>query len=160
MNDWFGNNYWKAEDLGYLDNIATKTIYKDEWWVETKHPFSVKQVVDKESSGLYGYMVQQIGQGGAVSFQGMMKYLSIMDGWSSNSNKYFNGDKEPDYGAPTYKHKETAQMHSNLMMIEFYRKRQSNCKDGSIRFNEYAQLIDMLKADVLEYQDKFPERLV
>ena len=105
------DSFWHSTDLNYFNELD-HVVYKNLWYVEKNYPFEVKQMIDDEQT-YDEFMRRALGDQITQAINGTHKMLL------SQLVTTFYNDFENVKLNDGYKHKETAEMYSNLMLKDF-----------------------------------------
>ena len=147
------DSFWHSTDLNYF-NVSNGLVYKNLWYVEKNYPFEVKQMIDNEQT--YDEFIRRaLGDQVTQAINGTHKRLlsQLVTAFYDVENVKLND---------TYKHKETAEMYSNLMMKAFLTLELEKAQTEKL-FEKAKQLqeeIQILNDKIVFYQNQYPERLI
>ena len=104
------DSFWHSTDLNYFNELD-HVVYKKLWYVEKNYPFEVKQMIDDEQT-YDEFMRQALGDQITQAINGTHKMLlsQLVTAFYDVENVKLN---------EAYKHKETAEMYSNLLLKDF-----------------------------------------
>ena len=105
------DSFWHSTDLNYFNELD-HVVYKKLWYVEKNYPFEVKQMIDDEQT-YDAFMRRALGDQITQAINGTHKMLL------SQLVTAFYNDFENVKLNDGYKHKETAEMYSNLLLKDF-----------------------------------------
>lgn len=147
------DSFWHPTDLNYF-NVSNGLVYKNLWYVEKNYPFEVKQMIDNEQT-YDDFMRRALGDPITQTINGTHKKLlsQLVTAFYDVENVKVND---------TYKHKETAEMYSNLMMKDFLTLELEKAQTEKM-FEKTKQLqeeIQILNDKIVFYQIQYPERLI
>lgn len=147
------DSFWHSTNLNYFNDL-NRLIYKKLWYVEKNYPFEVKQMIDNEQT-YDDFMRRALGDQITQTINGThQKLLSqLVTAFYDVENVKVND---------TYKHKETAEMYSNLMMKDFLTLELEKAQTEKM-FEKTKQLqeeIQILNDKIVFYQNQYPERLI
>ena len=147
------DSFWHPTDLNYF-NVSNGLVYKNLWYVEKNYPFEVKQMIDDEQT-YDEFMRRALGDQVTQAINGTHKRLlsQLVTAFYDVENVKVND---------TYKHKETAEMYSNLMMKDFLTLELEKAQTEKM-FEKTKQLqeeIQILNDKIVFYQNQYPERLI
>ena len=145
------DSFWHSTDLNYFNELD-HVVYKKLWYVEKNYPFEVKQMIDDEQT-YDGFMRRALGDQVTQAINGTHKMLL-----SQLVTAFYDVENVND----TYKHKETAEMYSNLMMKDFLTLELEKSQTEKL-FEKAKQLqeeIQILNDKIVFYQNQYPERLI
>lgn len=147
------DSFWHSTDLNYFNELD-HVVYKKLWYVEKNYPFEVKQMIDDEQT-YDGFMRRALGDQVTQAINGTRKMLlsQLVTAFYDVENVKLND---------TYKHKETAEMYSNLMMKAFLTLELEKAQTEKL-FEKTKQLqeeIQILNDKIVFYQNQYPERLI
>ena len=145
--------FWHSTDLNYF-NVSNGLVYKNLWYVEKNYPFEVKQMIDDEQT-YDGFMRRALGDQVTQAINGTHKRLL-----SQLVTAFY--DLENIKLSDGYKHKETAEMYSNLMLKDFLNAKLEEAQTEKL-FEKAKQLqeeIQILNDKIVFYQNQYPERLI
>lgn len=147
------DSFWHSTNLNYFNDL-NRLIYKKLWYVEKNYPFEVKQMIDNEQT-YDDFMRRALGDQITQTINGThTKLLSqLVTAFYDVENVKVND---------TYKHKETAEMYSNLMMKDFLTLELEKAQTEKM-FEKTKQLqeeIQILNDKIVFYQKQYPERLI
>lgn len=147
------DSFWHSTDLNYFNELD-HVVYKKLWYVEKNYPFEVKQMIDDEQT-YDGFMRRALGDQVTQAINGTRKMLlsQLVTAFYDVENVKLND---------TYKHKETAEMYSNLMMKAFLTLELEKAQTEKL-FEKAKQLqeeIQILNDKIVFYQNQYPERLI
>lgn len=147
------DSFWHSTDLNYFNELD-HVVYKELWYVEKNYPFEVKQMIDDEQT-YDGFMRRALGDQVTQAINGTRKMLlsQLVTAFYDVENVKLND---------TYKHKETAEMYSNLMMKAFLTLELEKAQTEKL-FEKAKQLqeeIQILNDKIVFYQNQYPERLI
>lgn len=147
------DSFWHSTDLNYFNELD-HVVYKKLWYVEKNYPFEVKQMIDDEQT-YDGFMRRALGDQVTQAINGTRKMLlsQLVTAFYDDENVKLND---------TYKHKETAEMYSNLMMKAFLTLELEKAQTEKL-FEKTKQLqeeIQILNDKIVFYQNQYPERLI
>ena len=147
------DSFWHSTDLNYFNELD-HVVYKKLWYVEKNYPFEVKQMIDDEQT-YDGFMRRALGDQITQAINGTHKMLlsQLVTAFYDVENVKVND---------TYKHKETAEMYSNLMMKDFLTLELEKAQTEKM-FEKTKQLqeeIQILNDKIVFYQNQYPERLI
>ena len=147
------DSFWHSTDLNYFSDL-NRLVYKELWYVEKNYPFEVKQMIDDEQT-YDGFMRRALGDQVTQAINGTHKMLL-----SQLVTAFY--DLENIKLSDGYKHKETAEMYSNLMMKAFLNAKLEEAQTEKL-FEKAKQLqeeIQILNDKIVFYQNQYPERLI
>ncbi len=147
------DSFWHSTNLNYFNDL-NRLIYKKLWYVEKNYPFEVKQMIDNEQT-YDDFMRRALGEQITQTINGTHKKLlsQLVTAFYDVENVKVND---------TYKHKETAEMYSNLMMKDFLTLELEKAQTEKM-FEKTKQLqeeIQILNDKIVFYQKQYPERLI
>ena len=147
------DSFWHSTNLNYFNDL-NRLIYKKLWYVEKNYPFEVKQMIDDEQT-YDDFMRRALGDQITQTINGTHKKLlsQLVTAFYDVENVKVND---------TYKHKETAEMYSNLMMKDFLTLELEKAQTEKM-FEKTKQLqeeIQILNDKIVFYQNQYPERLI
>ncbi len=147
------DSFWHSTNLNYFNDL-NRLIYKKLWYVEKNYPFEVKQMIDNEQT-YDDFMRRALGDQITQTINGTHKKLlaRLVTAFYDVENVKVND---------TYKHKETAEMYSNLMMKDFLTLELEKAQTEKM-FEKTKQLqeeIQILNDKIVFYQKQYPERLI
>ena len=147
------DSFWHSTNLNYFNDL-NRLIYKKLWYVEKNYPFEVKQMIDNEQT-YDDFMRRALGDQITQTINGTHKKLlsQLVTAFYDVENVKVND---------TYKHKETAEMYSNLMMKDFLTLELEKAQTEKL-FEKAKQLqeeIQILNDKIVFYQIQYPERLI
>ncbi len=147
------DSFWHSTNLNYFNDL-NRLIYKKLWYVEKNYPFEVKQMIDNEQT-YDDFMRRALGDQITQTINGTHKKLlsQLVTAFYDVENVKVND---------TYKHKETAEMYSNLMMKDFLTLELEKAQTEKM-FEKTKQLqeeIQILNDKIVFYQKQYPERLI
>lgn len=147
------DSFWHSTDLNYFNELD-HVVYKKLWYVEKNYPFEVKQMIDDEQT-YDGFMRRALGDQVTQAINGTHKMLlsQLVTAFYDVENVKLN---------EAYKHKETAEMYSNLMMKDFLNVKLEKAQTEKL-FEKTKQLqeeIQILNDKIVFYQNQYPERLI
>ena len=147
------DSFWHSTNLNYFNDL-NRLIYKKLWYVEKNYPFEVKQMIDNEQT-YDDFMRRALGDQITQTINGTHKKLlsQLVTAFYDVENVKVND---------TYKHKETAEMYSNLMMKDFLTLELEKAQTEKM-FEKTKQLqeeIQILNYKIVFYQKQYPERLI
>ena len=147
------DSFWHSTNLNYFNDL-NRLIYKKLWYVEKNYPFEVKQMIDNEQT-YDDFMRRALGDQITQTINGTHKKLlaRLVTAFYDVENVKVND---------TYKHKETAEMYSNLMMKDFLTLELEKAQTEKM-FEKTKQLqeeIQILNYKIVFYQKQYPERLI
>ena len=147
------DSFWHSTDLNYFSDL-NRLVYKELWYVEKNYPFEVKQMIDNEQT-YDDFMRRALGDQITQTINGTHKKLlsQLVTAFYDVENVKLND---------TYKHKETAEMYSNLMMKDFLTLELEKAQTEKM-FEKTKQLqeeIQILNDKIVFYQNQYPERLI
>ena len=147
------DSFWHSTNLNYFNDL-NRLIYKKLWYVEKNYPFEVKQMIDNEQT-YDDFMRRALGDQITQTINGTHKKLlsQLVTAFYDVENVKVND---------TYKHKETAEMYSNLMMKDFLTLELEKAQTEKM-FEKTKQLqeeIQILNDKIVFYQNQYPERLI
>ena len=147
------DSFWHSTNLNYFNDL-NRLIYKKLWYVEKNYPFEVKQMIDNEQT-YDDFMRRALGDQITQTINGTHKKLlaRLVTAFYDVENVKVND---------TYKHKETAEMYSNLMMKDFLTLELEKAQTEKM-FEKTKQLqeeIQILNDKIVFYQNQYPERLI
>ena len=140
-------------DLNYF-NVSNGLVYKTLWYVEKNYPFEVKQMIDDEQT-YDEFMRRALGDQITQAINGTHKRLL-----SQLVTTFY--DLENIKVSDGYKHKETAEMYSNLLLKDFLNVKLEEAQTEKL-FEKAKQLqeeIQILNDKIVFYQNQYPERLI
>ena len=147
------DSFWHSTDLNYF-NVSNGLVYKNLWYVEKNYPFEVKQMIDDEQT-YDEFMRRALGDQVTQAINGTHKRLL-----SQLVTAFY--DLENIKVSDGYKHKETAEMYSNLMLKDFLNAKLEEAQTEKL-FEKAKQLqeeIQILNDKIVFYQNQYPERLI
>lgn len=147
------DSFWHSTDLNYF-NVSNGLVYKNLWYVEKNYPFEVKQMIDDEQT-YDEFMRRALGDQITQAINGTHKMLL-----SQLVTAFY--DLENIKVSDGYKHKETAEMYSNLMLKDFLNAKLEEAQTEKL-FEKAKQLqeeIQILNDKIVFYQNQYPERLI
>ncbi len=147
------DSFWHSTDLNYFNELD-HVVYKKLWYVEKNYPFEVKQMIDDEQT-YDEFMRRALGDQITQAINGTHKMLL-----SQLVTAFY--DVENIKVSDGYKHKETAEMYSNLMMKDFLTLELEKSQTEKM-FEKTKQLqeeIQILNDKIVFYQNQYPERLI
>ena len=147
------DSFWHSTDLNYFNELD-HVVYKKLWYVEKNYPFEVKQMIDDEQT-YDEFMRRALGDQITQAINGTHKMLL-----SQLVTAFY--DVENIKVSDGYKHKETAEMYSNLMMKDFLTLELEKSQTEKL-FEKAKQLqeeIQILNDKIVFYQNQYPERLI
>lgn len=148
------DSFWHSTDLNYFNELD-HVVYKNLWYVEKNYPFEVKQMIDNEQT--YDEIMRRaLGDQITQAINGTHKMLL------SQLVTAFYNDFENVKLNDGYKHKETAEMYSNLMLKDFLNAKLEEAQTEKL-FEKAKQLqeeIQILNDKIVFYQNQYPERLI
>ena len=147
------DSFWHSTDLNYFSDL-NRLVYKELWYVEKNYPFEVKQMIDDEQT-YDGFMRRALGDQVTQAINGTHKMLL-----SQLVTAFY--DLENIKVSDGYKHKETAEMYSNLMLKDFLNAKLEEAQTEKL-FEKAKQLqeeIQILNDKIVFYQNQYPERLI
>lgn len=147
------DSFWHSTDLNYFNELD-HAVYKKLWYVEKNYPFEVKQMIDDEQT-YDEFMRRALGDQITQTINGTHKKLL-----SQLVTAFY--DVENIKVSDGYKHKETAEMYSNLMMKDFLTLELEKSQTEKM-FEKTKQLqeeIQILNDKIVFYQNQYPERLI
>ena len=147
------DSFWHSTDLNYF-NVSNGLVYKNLWYVEKNYPFEVKQMIDDEQT-YDEFMRRALGDQITQAINGTHKRLL-----SQLVTAFY--DLENIKLSDGYKHKETAEMYSNLMLKDFLNAKLEEAQTEKL-FEKAKQLqeeIQILNDKIVFYQNQYPERLI
>ena len=147
------DSFWHSTDLNYF-NVSNGLVYKNLWYVEKNYPFEVKQMIDDEQT-YDEFMRRALGDQITQAINGTHKRLL-----SQLVTAFY--DLENIKLSDGYKHKETAEMYSNLMLKDFLNVKLEEAQTERL-FEKAKQLqeeIQILNDKIVFYQNQYPERLI
>ena len=147
------DSFWHSTDLNYFNELD-HVVYKKLWYVEKNYPFEVKQMIDDEQT-YDGFMRRALGDQVTQAINGTHKMLL-----SQLVTAFY--DLENIKVSDGYKHKETAEMYSNLMLKDFLNAKLEEAQTEKL-FEKAKQLqeeIQILNDKIVFYQNQYPERLI
>lgn len=147
------DSFWHSTDLNYF-NVSNGLVYKNLWYVEKNYPFEVKQMIDNEQT-YDEFMRRALGDQVTQAINGTHKRLL-----SQLVTAFY--DLENIKLSDGYKHKETAEMYSNLMLKDFLNAKLEEAQTEKL-FEKAKQLqeeIQILNDKIVFYQNQYPERLI
>lgn len=147
------DSFWHSTYLNYFNELD-HVVYKKLWYVEKNYPFEVKQMIDDEQT-YDGFMRRALGDQVTQAINGTHKMLlsQLVTAFYDVENVKLN---------EAYKHKETAEMYSNLMMKDFLNVKLEKAQTEKL-FEKTKQLqeeIQILNDKIVFYQNQYPERLI
>ena len=148
------DSFWHSTDLNYF-NVSNGLVYKNLWYVEKNYPFEVKQMIDDEQT-YDEFMRRALGDQITQAINGTHKMLL------SQLVTAFYNDFENVKLNDGYKHKETAEMYSNLLLKDFLNVKLEEAQTERL-FEKAKQLqeeIQILNDKIVFYQNQYPERLI
>jgi hypothetical protein len=147
------DSFWHSTDLNYF-NVSNGLVYKNLWYVEKNYPFEVKQMIDDEQT-YDEFMRRALGDQITQAINGTHKRLL-----SQLVTAFY--DLENIKVSDGYKHKETAEMYSNLLLKDFLNVKLEEAQTEKL-FEKAKQLqeeIQILNDKIVFYQNQYPERLI
>ena len=147
------DSFWHSTDLNYFNELD-HVVYKNLWYVEKNYPFEVKQMIDNEQT--YDEIMRRaLGDQITQAINGTHKMLlsQLVTAFYDHENIKLNDG---------YKHKETAEMYSNLMLKDFLNAKLEEAQTEKL-FEKAKQLqeeIQILNDKIVFYQNQYPERLI
>lgn len=147
------DSFWHSTDLNYF-NVSNGLVYKNLWYVEKNYPFEVKQMIDNEQT-YDEFMRRALGDQITQAINGTHKMLL-----SQLVTAFY--DLENIKLSDGYKHKETAEMYSNLLLKDFLNVKLEEAQTEKL-FEKAKQLqeeIQILNDKIVFYQNQYPERLI
>ena len=147
------DSFWHSTDLNYFNELD-HVVYKKLWYVEKNYPFEVKQMIDDEQT-YDDFMSRALGDQITQAINGTHKRLL-----SQLVTAFY--DLENIKLSDGYKHKETAEMYSNLMLKDFLNAKLEEAQTEKL-FEKAKQLqeeIQILNDKIVFYQNQYPERLI
>lgn len=148
------DSFWHSTDLNYFNELD-HVVYKKLWYVEKNYPFEVKQMIDDEQT-YDEFMRRALGDQITQAINGTHKMLL------SQLVTAFYNDLENIKVSDGYKHKETAEMYSNLLLKDFLNVKLEEAQTEKL-FEKAKQLqeeIQILNDKIVFYQNQYPERLI
>lgn len=148
------DSFWHSTDLNYFNELD-HVVYKKLWYVEKNYPFEVKQMIDDEQT-YDAFMRRALGDQITQAINGTHKMLL------SQLVTTFYNDFENVKLNDGYKHKETAEMYSNLLLKDFLNAKLEEVQTEKL-FEKAKQLqeeIQILNDKIVFYQNQYPERLI
>lgn len=147
------DSFWHSTDLNYFNELD-HVVYKNLWYVEKNYPFEVKQMIDAEQT-YDEFMRRALGDQITQAINGTHKMLlsQLVTAFYDVENVKLNDG---------YKHKETAEMYSNLMLKDFLNAKLEEAQTEKL-FEKAKQLqeeIQILNDKIVFYQNQYPERLI
>ena len=147
------DSFWHSTDLNYFNELD-HVVYKNLWYVEKNYPFAVKQMIDAEQT-YDEFMRRALGDQITQAINGTHKMLlsQLVTAFYDVENVKLNDG---------YKHKETAEMYSNLMLKDFLNAKLEEAQTEKL-FEKAKQLqeeIQILNDKIVFYQNQYPERLI
>lgn len=147
------DSFWHSTDLNYFNELD-HVVYKKLWYVEKNYPFEVKQMIDAEQT-YDEFMRRALGDQITQAINGTHKMLlsQLVTAFYAVENVKLNDG---------YKHKETAEMYSNLMLKDFLNAKLEEAQTEKL-FEKVKQLqeeIQILNDKIVFYQNQYPERLI
>jgi hypothetical protein len=145
LDNIFGDIHWQLNDLTITDKMIDAALHTNEYWVSETYPFTVRKVIDSNKRFL---------------MNNMRKVMYYMDGNGEYFKELFDDEKMPD-DAPTYKHKETAQMYSNLFMYRYLKRladQMDSTKFSKREIGAAKGWATRYKNKAKKYQEEYPER--
>lgn len=147
------DSFWHSTDLNYFNELD-HVVYKKLWYVEKNYPFEVKQMIDDEQT-YDEFMRRALGDQITQAINGTHKMLlsQLVTAFYDVENVKVND---------TYKHKETAEMYSNLLLKDFLNVKLEEAQTEKL-FEKAKQLqeeIQILNDKIVFYQNQYPERLI
>ena len=147
------DSFWHSTDLNYFNELD-HVVYKNLWYVEKNYPFEVKQMIDNEQT-YDEFMRRALGDQITQAINGTHKMLlsQLVTAFYDHENIKLNDG---------YKHKETAEMYSNLMLKDFLNAKLEEAQTEKL-FEKAKQLqeeIQILNDKIVFYQNQYPERLI
>lgn len=147
------DSFWHSTDLNYFNELD-HVVYKKLWYVEKNYPFEVKQMIDDEQT-YDEFMRRALGDQITQAINGTHKMLL-----SQLVTAFY--DVENIKVSDGYKHKETAEMYSNLLLKDFLNVKLEEAQTEKL-FEKAKQLqeeIQILNDKIVFYQNQYPERLI
>lgn len=147
------DSFWHSTDLNYFNELD-HVVYKKLWYVEKNYPFEVKQMIDDEQT-YDEFMRRALGDQITQAINGTHKMLlsQLVTAFYDVENVKLN---------EAYKHKETAEMYSNLLLKDFLNVKLEEAQTEKM-FEKTKQLqeeIQILNDKIVFYQNQYPERLI
>lgn len=147
------DSFWHSTDLNYFNELD-HVVYKKLWYVEKNYPFEVKQMIDDEQT-YDEFMRRALGDQITQAINGTHKMLlsQLVTAFYDVENVKLN---------EAYKHKETAEMYSNLLLKDFLNVKLEEAQTEKL-FEKAKQLqeeIQILNDKIVFYQNQYPERLI
>ena len=147
------DSFWHSTNLNYFNDL-NRLIYKKLWYVEKNYPFEVKQMIDNEQT-YDDFMRRALGDQITQTINGTHKKLlsQLVTAFYDVENVKVND---------TYKHKETAEMYSNLMMKDFltFELEKAQTEKMFEKTKQLQEEIQILNDKIVFYQNQYPERLI